>query len=392
MKEELQKALAIRQPTLKPYQIEKCVDKYVAEVMREIAEQLSMGNVEGGEIEFAGDSVRRRCNRISIEGKKHYVLTVMHEHPSTSLVHIVYEGNSHTGRVSKAVFNPPFKKEVLDTLKKDELAVALRPAYLDQLEAKANWDVRVDPTSLDSYIKATRVTLQESGHSEAYAETLTTNLLIAKRLADRIHVLPDSDIAYVSEYWETTDSGRMYGHGLSLQRLPRHVRDAALGVCHKYDFKASSYALMTSLAVQIDPTLKVEAIKHYVKHRASIRKRIAADVGISEEWMKEIFTAIGFGARINDNPHSYLRDKLGKDKYNLLMMNRAFADIIVPFKAVSETIAKAFPKDGFEFFGLEYSSINPATGAKRNVNQKLAWIYQRMESVALHEIHGACRR
>lgn len=161
------------------------------------------------------------------------------------------------------------------------------------------------------------------------------------------------------------------------------MRHAALGECHKYDFKASSYALLTSLAVQIDPTLHVAAIKDYIRHRTHIRARVAKAVGISEVWAKAVFTAIGFGAELRDNPHNAIRAKLGHDKYNLLVGNTEFAMIATQLKAVSKTIDKAFPNTGFEFFGADYSPLDPHTGSRRTKNQKLAWIYQRMESEAL---------
>ncbi len=381
MKERLRRALAGRYPTLKPYQLNRCVNKYVAELIGELALQISTGNVESGEIDFASDGVRARCNRVKIDGAQRYVLSVMHEHPSTALVLVVYEGNSITHEISKVIFNPRYKKDILEELQRESLVQELNPTYLDELETKANWDVCVDVKALASYIKATRAALAKPGQQEGYIETLTANLLIANVLLGRVRVVAGKDV--LREYWEQTDCGRVYGHGLSLQRVPRQVRNAALGPCHKYDFKASSYALMTSLALQIDPTLKVAAIKDYIKYRSAIRKRIAAEVGISEEWMKEIFTAIGFGAKTSDNPFSYVRSKLGSEKYNLLMANDEFMYIKIQFDAITEVIAKAFPNDGFEFFGRTYSNIDPKRKTKRSKAQKLAWIYQCMESAAM---------
>lgn len=381
MKERLKKALAHRYPTLKPYQVDRCVDKYVAEVINELALQISSGNVDVGEIDFASDQVRARCDRIVIEKKQRYVLTVMHEHPSTALILVEHEGNNITHKVSKVIFNPRYKRDVLEALQQENLIHELNRTYLDELEIKANWDVCVDVKAMRSYIRATRASVAEPGHEERYIETLTGNLLIANALLSRVRMVAGTSV--LSEYWEETDCGRMYGHGLSLQRVPRHVRNAALGPCHKYDFKASSYALMTSLALQIDPTLKVAAIKDYIKYRGAIRKRIADEVGITEEWMKEIFTAIGFGAKTSDNPYSYVRGKLGSEKYKLLMANDEFMYIKLQFEEVTDTIAKNFPSDDFEFFGRQYTSIDPKRGTKRSKAQKLAWIYQCMESVAL---------
>ena len=381
MKEELKVALATRYPTLKPYQLVRCVNKYVAEVINELALQISGGNVDEEGIDFASDQVRARCDRTVIDKKQRYVLTVMHEHPSTALVLVVYEGNNITHEVSKVIFNPRYKKDVLEALQQESLIQELNPTHLDNLEGKANWDIPVDVEALRNYINATRASLAKPGQGKSYSETLTANLLMANALLSRVRVIAGKDV--LSEYWEESDCGRMYGHGLSLQRVPRHVRNAALGPCHKYDFKSCSYALMTSLALQIDPTLKVAAIKDYIKYRSAIRKRIADKLGVSKEWMKDIFTAIGFGAKTSDNPFSYVRGKLGSEKYNLLMANDEFIYIKLQFDTVTEAIAKAFPNEDFEFFGCTYTCIDPKRGTKRSKAQKLAWIYQCMESVAL---------
>lgn len=240
----------------------------------------------------------------------------------------------------------------------------------------------VVPDALQSYITHTRRTLDGGVHSEQYQAKLTRALCIANALKAQIKSLPDGT-HYISEYWEEIDSGRVYGHGLSLQRVPREVRHAALGPCHKYDFKASSYALMTSLALQIDPTLQVEAIRYYVKHRSRIRSRIAKQVGISDEWAKSVFTALGFGAKLSDTPFNAIRKQLGKAKLDLLKGNDEFAAIAGQFRVVCKTILSTFSGDGFELCGRTYSATDPRTGCKRTPNQKLAWIYQCLESAAL---------
>jgi len=52
-----------------------------------------------------------------------------------------------------------------------------------------------------------------------------------------------------------------------------------VGQCHRYDFKAASYALMTSLAQHFDPTLKTAALTGIRQVPSIIRRRIAAALG-----------------------------------------------------------------------------------------------------------------
>jgi hypothetical protein len=383
MREKLKAALLRHSPDMKDRIADRCVDHYVAAVMQEIATQfalMSRDDFSAGETNFRAEHVMHACGQVQSGGARTRVWSRMQSHNETSLVISAYRGNSFSGRISRVTLNPKYKKDIMDELK--SLAIELDPSHLQDLEERANWDVVVAPDALQSYITHTRRALDAGDHGEHYQAKLTRALCIANALKSRIKSLPDGT-HYISEYWEEIDSGRVYGHGLSLQRVPREVRHAALGPCHKYDFKASSYALMTSLALQIDPTLQVEAIRYYVKHRSHVRRRIAKQVGISDEWAKSVFTALGFGAELKDTPFNAIRKQLGKEKYDLLMGNDEFAAIASQFKAVCKTLASAFSSNGFELCGRTYSPTNPKTGRKRTPNQKLAWIYQCLESAAL---------
>ncbi len=237
--------------------------------------------------------------------------------------------------------------------------------------------------ALDSYIRATTQSLATK-HNSAYNNKLYRNLIASKRIKQR--AVEQADGSYlIKEYWDQIDSGRVHGHGLSLQRVAKEVRHAALGRCAKIDFKASSYAILTSLALAIDPNLRVESLKSYIQYRTQVRIRIANAIGISEEWMKTIFTSLGFGAEVKDNPFNSIRKKLGSEKFNLLVANQEFAYIKQDLDVVRDTILKSDQFKGNEFSvgAYKYSAIDSKTGSKRSRNQKLAWIYQAAERMAL---------
>ena len=259
----------------------------------------------------------------------------------------------------------------------------LEATYLDDLDAKTNYSIVIDMDALDSYIRHTKAALLKSPNIK-YTEKLYRNLSAANHVKQRAERQEDGSYA-LKEYWEQIDSGRVHGQGLSLQRLSKEVRHAALGRCVKIDFKASSYAILASLALAIDPSLKVQAIKDYIKHRTAIRQRLAKKIGISEEWMKTIFTAMGFGADVKDNPFSSIRKMLGQEKFNRLVANDEFGRIKDALDDVRQTIlkAKAFAGDDVEIGDYKYNATDPKTGRRRTRNQKLAWIYQACERTAL---------
>jgi hypothetical protein len=150
-----------------------------------------------------------------------------------------------------------------------------------------------------------------------------------------------------------------------------------------YDIKAASYALLTGLALDINPELEVAKLVDYVKNRTQIRKAIATEVGISELRMKAIFTSLGFGARTANTPYASIRKSLGAKAHQNLMDNEQFVAIKDAMDRVRATIAAYFPQSFAFVGGRYYSDQCPRTGKKRTADQKLAWIYQAMEADAI---------
>ena len=108
-------------------------------------------------------------------------------------------------------------------------------------------------------------------------------------------------------------------------------------------------------------------------------------MGISEEWIKTIFTSLGFGAEVKDNPFNSIRKKLGQEKFNLLVANQEFICIKQELDVVRDTILKSSQFSGDEFNVNEhtYKNIDSKTGLKRTKNQRMAWIFQAFERLAL---------
>ncbi len=381
MKDRLLAALLAHYPTIKPALAAKYVDKYIKAVIPELGRQMagmSSEDFSTGEIDFPISQVTKVCGAAKAFGPHETIMGVMHRHTDTSLIIRVYEGNNLSHRVSRVCLNHNYKKDIMEELK--SIYVEQESSRAAALAAKANKIVRIDAASLDSYIKQTQIDLFRKNDA-AYEEKLIRNLQVAKQLKQLVKW--DDAGAFVEEYWEQIDSGRMHGHGLSLQRIPKEVRHAALGRSYRYDFKAASYALMTAYALSIDPTLKVSAINDYVRYRSAIRKRIAKSIGVTEDRIKTVFTSIGFGAQLKDNPYNSIRGLLGQDAYHRLLSNLEFSLIKQQLDAVSATIAAELGAGDFEMAGLLCTALDPHTGHKRTKNQRLAWVYQRFETMAM---------
>ena len=379
MREQLKKLFAEQHKELKSFQVANCVNKYTDAVMNEISAQwatVTTDDIEKGEFSFGAEAVAAESGQT----KRQTNYKLMQASPSTSLILVAYKGNNKAKRVSKVTFNPKFKAEIFKELIASDYVPT--QTYLDELDKNANYTINIDFDALQSYIKRTRQALENSP-SFAYTAKLYRNLTAATQINQRAIV--ESNGGYlVNEYWTEIDSGRIHGHGLSLQRVAKEVRHAALGQCWKIDFKASSYAIMSSLALQINPNIKIEALKHYIKYRSSVRKRIANQIGAREEQIKTIFTAMGFGADLKNNPFSSIKKMLGDEKFNLLIVNEEFAYIKLALDEVRNTILKCseYKDDVLKIDGRKYNTLD-SNGKKRNKNQKLAWIYQAQERKAL---------
>ncbi len=409
LKARLLAALKATQPQIsKRYLYERCVNKYLAAMLPAISKAISLSHKSNdllpNQFYFCQSKIREEIGTIGKQ--QHYIYQLMREHITTSLLVVIRKGFSKNGmsKLSAVAINPIYEELIMDELL--NLRIDANIKLLDEIEQNSNYTVNVDPASLASFINKTTDTLRASTKGSAYADKLLRNLTAAKQLQSMIHAADEENpTPYLNELWIQADCGRIYGKGYSLQRMPKEVRHAALGVCHKYDFKACAFALMTGLAHEINPTLMASAILDYIKNRQVIRKRIAAELNISEELVKTIFTALGFGAELKNNQHNAIRgalakaarqqhdatvrlerdiyNNLGADEFARLVANRTFKYIYDELQQINSTILAHYKTNELVIGDATYNEIDKHTGKRCTDKQKLAWIYQAHESQAM---------
>jgi len=367
-------------PGIKEYQVSRVIDYQVDVMLPELANQWFAKPNEP--MYLAWLDLRTKLGRITVNNRKEWVCSLMDKHPELSIVTVDFKGKE--GRTTRCSFNHNYHRQIMDEI--TDLNKEFNPHSMSKIKNDTSLTqvrISIDPESLYGYVEATKEDLQSaynSGKPERYIEVLVRNRTIAEYLISIAEA--DEDGAYLTEYYAQADSGRIYGKGFSLQRCPKMVRKAALGICYQYDFQASSYALMAGLAHSIDPDLKIPSVIGYVTDRSVIRKLIASDLGVSEDKIKEVFNSLGFGAGTHDNPHTSIRGSLTKEQYNKLMNHREFKHIDKEMTMIRDLVHKHYKGD-FEFMGLQYCEVDPETSRKRNKNQKLAWMYQAMEANAI---------
>jgi hypothetical protein len=409
LKTKLIAALKIAKPDIgKEYLYERCVNKYVDEMMQAISAAIANRQKDNqllpDQFYFCQSKVREAIGTIG--KKQHYIYQVMKDDSSTALLLVIHKGFSNNGvsRLSTCTINPIYKELVLEEIL--NLRIESNQHLLDEIESDANYSVSVSPQSLQSFITKTAETIRTTSNGDSYKDKLLSNLTAARQLQLMTHAADeDHPTPYLNERWEMADSGRIYGQGYSLQRMPKEVRHAALGVCHKYDFKACAFALMAGLAHAIDRTLLIGATLDYVKNRQKIRERVAKQLNISESLVKTIFTAMGFGAELKNNQHNAIRgalaksarqqydsnvrlerdvyNNLGADEFQLLIANPTFRFIYDELQTINATILAYFKTHDLQIGDNTYNAIDPKTGKRRTDKQKLAWIYQALEAQAM---------
>jgi len=374
------------QPQLgKDYLYDRCVDNYVNAMVLETRRALAL-NLRGWHLkdnEFAFSAVRAKHAAGRTGVPQQYIYHLMQQNPRTALLLESRKGFNKQGvsQLSTMRLNPNYEDLMIEEIL--NLKVEKNQKLLDDIEQNYTHIIDVDTASLRSYLEKTRQTIAANNKGWRYNETLLRNLAAAQQLLTMVHEADASNphSAYLRERYDTADTGRIYGQGYSLQRMPKEVRHAALGFCHKYDFKACAFALMASLAHAIDPTLKISAVLDYIKNRASIRERIAKQTGLGIDLVKEIFTAMGFGAELKNNPFNAIRhaldeaarkqhdksvwvekkvwDNLGAGAYEQLIGDSTFMSIYDALQKINSTILKKFSSDNFVIGSASYSEIDP---------------------------------
>jgi hypothetical protein len=131
----------------------------------------------------------------------------------TQLCIITYKGNNIKHRVSRVVFNPRYKKLMLDYMwdMVYDITPTLPIKELDDLVT--NTKTLANKASLEAYIGRLR---HESPHGKALLrKALLRKALWATKILARIKTDDDGN-EYVDECYKTIDGGRLQGYGLSL--------------------------------------------------------------------------------------------------------------------------------------------------------------------------------
>lgn len=366
-------------PALKPYQVERAVNKYIEQTLIEIKRSISAYQGDNTEdvLSIKKTELTASCGRIAISGKKQYLYDVMSRNENTRLLNSVFRGNQ--GIYHRAVLNPIYEIEIYQRIS----GATMAPTPVLQTGKQKFY---INSLGLLNYLANARIHVNQPNKSAKYYQKLNRNILDAQMLLNVIK--SDASGEYIEENWEAADTGRVYARGntISLQRVSSEVRHAALGQCWKYDFQAHSYAILLSLAEMINPLHEFPMLADYIRYRAAWRTRLAKLTGASEGNIKAVFTSLGFGANIVKNPYTAINKLLNKDQYQKLISDSTFEMFYNELLEANKLVSESPEFQGnFEIGNCKFTEVDPVTGKKKSRAQRLSWIYQAMEAVTLKQ-------
>jgi len=412
-------------PDLKPQQITKLVDTYLEVLADQLLKniQYSQLNYQGQmEYQISLEAINEACGQIGRRRASTYFKNI-------HVINIKYKGN--IGKQSRVTIDTEYHDLVRDEMHQAQYRTSNQTAIKKMQEQEDQEDqdafqvidtfevsVPMNIWSMVDYLEDNEIR-QQNPYNDEYLNKLQSNYRVVKTYLENTK---DSDGLYpetaqLSETWRQIDSGRTYATGSNNLQSSREIRHAILGPCVKYDFCAASYAILHDLARLLAQekgiTWPSAWVQQYIVDRSAIRQQIAHQMGMSTDLIKQVFAAIGFGARYTSTPRTAIGRLLGSRKDDFLSINTPLINVREFLEEV-ELIRDIILDDcdfGSDYFEVSspwadsdsrvfvFKSQLPPTNPREQIypisrkpSQRLAWIYQAFESHALDQLRSLVTR
>jgi len=272
--------------------IHRYLSKHLIEIITEIIPTYSSRtthekypNTSGIKIMLI-DSYRTKWGRITLDGKKRYVSELL----IPLLVTIVEVG--YKGTASAVKFDKPKVNDLIEEL------IWNGKTFKRNNTSDNAFATQIDVAALEDFRNG--LTKNAENNSLVY------------EINSILHNTSPNGV--ILQQINPSDTLGCYLRGANLQTLRKDIRHIALTGNFSYDLQASVFAMYAGSV-----TGNWSAIKNYIQNRTAIRKQVAIDLGVSEEIVKQVFTSIGFGAKLS--PTGSIANLLGNK--HLVMMFQA---------------------------------------------------------------------
>jgi hypothetical protein len=175
-------------------------------------------------------------------------------------------------------------------------------------------------------------------------------------------------------------TGRLYGTGVSLQNVPREVRNAALDGLWDYDIENCHYAIFQQMAARCG--CGTPAIANYLANKEDVRRGIAERVGITRDEAKDSLLALMYGAPLSLWADASIPKNLGEENARRLYGDPDFA-------ALAEDIMKGRRAILADFEGKRLTNaVGLSIDASAKPRVRLAHLLQGVEVQALRAVQA----
>jgi len=105
--------------------------------------------------------------------------------------------------------------------------------------------------------------------------------------------------------YDVKSAGRLYSQ---YSNTRKDLRNILLKGYSEFDISTASYQWLYDTSTQIDNKIKLPTIKYYIENKKEVRYKLAQELDTSYEVIKEIITALGFGAKAEITDIEYYND------------------------------------------------------------------------------------
>ena len=289
-----------------------------------------------------------------------------------------------------------------DTLENSNVLTKLFPDYFtyltDQQRAQVFDTAPIDISSLEAYI--VWLNTKTSKFPPAKLQALTSQAMQILAVAKYTN-------GFFPQRRKPSEFGRMYYAGVSVQNVGKTLRRAMLGNCWEYDVRAAvitwKLTFAEDLAKKLDPTKSYQqqfwASILYVTGRKEFMRDVRAEtfgrdsglaVDFQDSLIKQAVTAIGFGARANNNGWREANGEWVNPSLVTIIKNPDERERFLSCPIVQQFIREQAQLDKYLADGMKEEMpdvyFSPLVTPKLNPSKSraVAYLYQHSETLAMN--------
>lgn len=207
--------------------------------------------------------------------------------------------------------------------------------------------------------------------------------------------------------YDVKSAGRLYNQYSSIKK---EFRNKILKDYNEYDISTASYQWLHDITIQIHNNIKLPTIKFYLLNKKKVRYRLAKELETSYEVIKEIITALGFGAKAditdieiyNDDtleieaftPNAIqkilIEHNINIEKFQNSEIQNFIEETKQAMKTVSDYHKEKHYNSKTKILNIKNKKLH--FNKKYTVGRALAFIYQIYESTFLLEMRDTYKR